>query len=207
MHAAAAVGSKLAPRPRCCTPRACGRRTSTHSGGRTLPAAPTGRPSCGGCPTAKATCRAAASRCCGWSHRISPGARCAPSNAWQGRSPRPETPAGPTPQAVRTAASGSGGCSRPESERELTRILLEPAGVAVRPQDFRYRTAAKVWAATQDIQAVKATLFHRQAETSAIYVARGMPPETRRDTDPLSGVFESAERHGSPRAATNHKDR
>ena len=95
----------------------------------------------------------------------------------------------------------------PRIGRELTRILLEPAGVAVRPQDFRYRTAARVWAATQDIQAVKATLFHRQAETSAIYVARGMPSETRRDTDPLSGVFESAERHGSPRAATNHKDR
>ena len=90
----------------------------------------------------------------------------------------------------------------PRIGRALTRILLEPAGVAARPKDWRYRTAARVWAATQDIQAVRAELFHRQTETSAVYVARGMPAETRFHTDPLKDVFGSA----GPRASDPRGD-
>ena len=90
----------------------------------------------------------------------------------------------------------------PRIGRSLTKALLKPAGVDVRPQDFRYRTASTVWEATGSMQAVKATLFHRQAQTSAVYVARGMPPQTRLDTDPLKDVFASA----APSAEERRRD-
>lgn len=67
--------------------------------------------------------------------------------------------------------------------------LLVPAGVPVRPQDFRYRKAADVWATTRDMQQVRASLFHSRETASAVYVARGMPASVRAELDQLSGVF------------------
>ena len=70
--------------------------------------------------------------------------------------------------------------------------LCEPAGVDVRPQDFRYRKAAEIWAETRDIQLVRSTLFHRSETVSMGYVARGLPAETRAETDPLVRVYHKA---------------
>ena len=70
-----------------------------------------------------------------------------------------------------------------------TKMLFVPAGVAIRAQDFRYRKAASVWAATRDMQQVRAALFHRREAASAVYVARGLPSALRAELDQLAGVF------------------
>ena len=72
---------------------------------------------------------------------------------------------------------------------DTIRVLLRPAGVDVRCQDFRYRKAAKVWAETRDMQMVRAVLFHREARDSAGYVQRGLSSPMRAELDALSGVF------------------
>ena len=74
------------------------------------------------------------------------------------------------------------------------REIIEPAGVEVRPQDFRYRMAAKLWAETRDIQMVRGTLFHRSETVSMGYVKRGLPAGTRAAIDPLSRVYHNTGR-------------
>ena len=67
--------------------------------------------------------------------------------------------------------------------------LIEPAGLDIRPQDFRYRMAAKVWTDTLDIQMVRSALFHRSAAVSMRYVSRGLPNQVRAALDPLAGAY------------------
>ena len=92
----------------------------------------------------------------------------------------------------RTAEPDSDGTTRrvfcPNIGKLVTGALMEPAGVPVRPQDFRYLKAAQIWADTGDIQLLRAALFHRRAEVSMGYVARGMPAAVRAETDPLNGA-------------------
>ena len=73
--------------------------------------------------------------------------------------------------------------------RTATLMLFEPAGVDIRCQDFRYRKAADAWAASGDMQTVRATLFHSEAQVSARYVQRGLPSRLRAELDALSAVF------------------
>ena len=67
--------------------------------------------------------------------------------------------------------------------------LMEPAGLDIRPQDFRYRMAAKIWADTLDIQMVRSALFHCSETVSMGYVARGLSNEARAEVDPLAGAY------------------
>lgn len=64
--------------------------------------------------------------------------------------------------------------------------LCLPAGVDIRPQDFRYRKAAEIWAETEDIQRVRTALFHSSETVSMGYVARGLPAQVRAEIDPLA---------------------
>ena len=95
--------------------------------------------------------------------------------------------------AVQAAAADSDGTVRrlfpPKVSADVTNRLMKPAGLDARPQDFRYRKAARVFAQTQDMQAVRSALFHRSAETSAVYVRRGLTPSERTARDPMSGIF------------------
>ena len=67
--------------------------------------------------------------------------------------------------------------------------LIEPAGLDIRPQDFRYRMAAKVWTETLDIQMVRSALFHSSEAVSMRYVSRGLPNQVRAELDPLAGLY------------------
>ena len=80
----------------------------------------------------------------------------------------------------------------PKAGHGVREHLCLPAGVDVRPQDFRYRMAAEVWAETRDIQLVRSTLFHRSETVSMGYVARGLPALVRAEIDPLARVYHKA---------------
>ena len=115
----------------------------------------------------------------------------------------PVTALGRLAESLREARSAGwvGATSEPDSDGIVRRvfnngigrctaeILLRPAGVDIRCQDFRYRKAAQVLAASRDMQMVRATLFHSEAQVSAGYVQRGLPSRLRSELDALSGVF------------------
>ena len=82
----------------------------------------------------------------------------------------------------------------PRAGRSTCLYLIEPAGVNIRPQDFRYRMAAKLWAETQDIQIVRSTLFHRSEAVSMGYINRGLPARTRAQIDTMAGSYDKAGR-------------
>ena len=92
------------------------------------------------------------------------------------------------------AAADSDGVTRrvfcPNISDQMTRLLFKPAGLDMRPQDFRYHKAVQVWAQTGgDIQAVRSALFHRSSKTSRIYVDRGLPLAMRAETDPMANAL------------------
>ena len=115
----------------------------------------------------------------------------------------PVTALGRLAESLREARSAGwvGATSEPDSDgivrrvfnnaigRRTTEMLLRPAGVDIRCQDFRYRKAAQAWATSRDMQMVRATLFHSEAQVSAGYVQRGLPSRLRSELDALSGVF------------------
>ena len=115
----------------------------------------------------------------------------------------PVTALGRLAESLREARSAGwvGATSEPDSDgivrrvfnnaisQRTTEILLRPAGVGIRCQDFRYRKAAQAWAASRDMQMVRATLFHTEAQVSAGYVQRGLPSRLRSELDALSDVF------------------
>ena len=77
----------------------------------------------------------------------------------------------------------------PRAGRNALRYLMEPSGVDIRPQDFRYRKAAQIWEETLDIQMVRAALFHLSEAVSMTYVARGLPAKVRAEIDPLARLY------------------
>ena len=81
----------------------------------------------------------------------------------------------------------------PDISQVVISLLMKPAGLDLRLCDFRYHEAARLWEQSQDMQVVRSGLFHRRASTSAGYVARGMTPEMRVATDPVSGMFDSVD--------------
>ena len=115
----------------------------------------------------------------------------------------PVTALGRLAESLREARSAGwvGATSEPDSDGIVRRVfnnnigpcttemLLRPAGVDIRCQDFRCRKAAQEWAASRDMQIVRATLFHSEAQVSAGYVQRGLSSPMRSELDALSGVF------------------
>ena len=111
--------------------------------------------------------------------RLEAGIEAARAAGWQGRT---SEPAGRTTKVF-----------FPNISQAVISLLMEPAGLDLRLCDFRYHEASRLWGQSHDMQVVKSGLFHRRASTSAGYVARGMTPEMRVASDPVSGIFDSVD--------------